>query len=65
MIDTIVAVLVLAVGLFWAGMRASSNTTAKKDAKAMRKSKENHEKVSRMDDDSQLREFDRLRSKRR
>jgi len=65
MIESIIAILMLAVGAFWAGIRASANKKAKKDAQAMRKAKENHEKVSRMDDDSQLREFDRLRSKRR
>lgn len=65
MIEAIAAVLVLVIGAFWAGLRTQGNKKAKQDADAMRKSKENHEKVSRMDDDAQLREFDRLRDARR
>lgn len=64
-IGIILAVIVAMGGVFLAGRKSAQGKRHKDDLKAMRKSKENHEKVSRMDDDGQLAEFDRLRNERR
>lgn len=47
------------------GKRAAKNEQAQSDLDATLQSKRNYEKISQMDDDSQLAEFDRLRAKRR
>ena len=63
------AVLAVLAGAYAAGGRAARRANDHRldlDAlTAIRKSKENYETVSRMDDDAQLREFERLRDKRR
>ena len=64
-IGIVLAVIVALGGMFFAGRKSGQGKRDKDDIKAMRKSKENYEEVSRMDDDSQLAEFDRLRDKRR
>lgn len=64
-IGIVLAVIVSLGGMFFAGRKSGKDKRVREDLDAMRKSKENYEKVSRMDDDSQLSEFDRLRDKRR
>ncbi len=64
-IGIVLAVIVALGGMFFAGRKSGKDKRARDDLDAMRKSKENYEEVSRMDDDSQLDEFDRLRDKRR
>ena len=64
-IGIVLAVIAALAGMFFAGRKSGKEKRARDDLNAMRKSKENHEKVSHMDDDSQLAEFDRLRDARR
>lgn len=60
MIETIIALVVALIGgAFFYGRRTRDTS----DLKAMRKAKENHEEVQRIDDLAS--EFDRLREKRR
>lgn len=64
-IGIVLAVIAALAGMFFAGRKSGKDKRVRNDLDAMRKSKENYEKVSRMDDDSQLAEFDRLRDARR
>ena len=64
-IGIVLAVIVALGGMFFAGRKSGKDKRTRDDLDAMRKAKENYEKVSRMDDDSQLDEFDRLRDARR
>lgn len=64
-IGIVLAVVVALGGMFFAGRKSGKDKRARDDLDAMRKAKESHEKVSRMDDDDQLAEFDRLRDARR
>lgn len=64
-IGVVLAVIAALAGVFLAGRKSGKDKRTRDDLDAMRKSKENYEEVSRMDDDAQLAEFDRLRDARR
>lgn len=64
-IGIVLAVIAALAGMFFAGRKSGKDKRTRDDLNAMRKSKENYEEVSRMDDDDQLAEFDRLRNERR
>lgn len=66
MIETIIALVVALIGgAFFYGRNTIKNKQTKVELESTIEAKKNYEKISQMDDDDQLAEFDRLRSKRR
>lgn len=59
------ALVIALAAAFLSGRRSGRKAKTSDDVEALRSAKENYEKISRMDDDSVLREFDRMHKGRR
>ena len=64
-IGIVLALVAALASGFFVGRSSSKRKKAERDLTGAMESKRNYEKVSQMDDDAQLAEFDRLREKRR